>query len=92
MKLVIVLENIVIFLNYFSYIFVKSDYKILKIDLVDILYLEGLGDYVCIYLLGGKKVFMLEKMKNLVELFFDYNFICVYKFFLVVIDKIEFIE
>ncbi len=75
-----------------SYIFVKSDYKTLKIDLADILYLEGLGDYVCIHLPGGKKVLTLEKMKNLAESLPDHNFIRVHKSFLVAIDKIEFIE
>lgn len=78
--------------NHPSYIFVKSDYKTLKIDLADILYLEGLGDYVCIHLPGGKKVLTLEKMKNLAEALPDHNFIRVHKSFLVAIDKIEFIE
>lgn len=77
--------------NTLSYIFVKSDYKTLKIDLADILYLEGLGDYVCIHL-PGKKILTLEKMKNLAESLPDHNFIRVHKSFLVAINKIEFIE
>ena len=32
--------------NYNDYIFIKSDYKLLKIELKDIIYIEGLKDYV----------------------------------------------
>lgn len=74
-----------------TYIFVKSDYKTLKVNLSDILYLEGLGDYVCIHL-PGKKILTLEKMKNLAASLPDSNFIRVHKSYLVAIDKIEFIE
>lgn len=74
-----------------SYIFVKSDYKTLKINLADILYLEGLGDYVCIHL-PGKKVLTLEKMKNLAVSLPPDNFIRVHKSYVVAIDKIDFIE
>ncbi|WP_315818562.1 LytR/AlgR family response regulator transcription factor [Paraflavitalea speifideaquila] len=38
-----------------SYIFVKTEYKIQKIDLTAILYMEGLRDYVAIYTTAGKK-------------------------------------
>ena len=74
-----------------TYIFVKSDYKTLKVNLADILYLEGLGDYVCIHV-PGKKILTLEKMKNLAASLPHSNFIRVHKSYLVAIDKIEFIE
>lgn len=74
-----------------GYIFVKSDYKTLKISLAEILYLEGLGDYVCIHL-PGKKILTLEKMKHLATTLPDSNFIRVHKSYLVAIDKIDFIE
>lgn len=74
-----------------GYIFIKSDYKTLKINLADILYLEGLGDYVCIHL-PGKKILTLEKMKHLATTLPDSNFIRVHKSYLVAIDKIDFIE
>ena len=74
-----------------GYIFIKSDYKTLKINLADILYLEGLGDYVCIHL-PGKKILTLEKMKHLATTLPNNNFIRVHKSYLVAIDKIDFIE
>lgn len=74
-----------------GYIFIKSDYKTLKVNLADILYLEGLGDYVCIHL-PGKKILTLEKMKHLATTLPANNFIRVHKSYLVAIDKIDFIE
>jgi DNA-binding LytR/AlgR family response regulator len=74
-----------------DYIFVKSDYKTLKIDLADIYYLEGLGDYVAIHL-KEKKILTLENMKHFEATLPEQNFIRVHKSFLVGIDKIEFIE
>lgn len=74
-----------------GYIFVKSDYKTLKINLTDIYYLEGLGDYVAIHL-KDKKILTLENMKHFEATLPEQNFIRVHKSFLVGLDKIEFIE
>lgn len=74
-----------------DYIFVKSDYKTLKIDLANIYYLEGLGDYVAIHL-REKKVLTLENMKHFERVLSGQNFIRVHKSYLIAIDKIEFIE
>lgn len=74
-----------------DYIFVKSDYKTLKIDLADIYYLEGLGDYVAIHL-RDKKILTLEKMKHFETALPAPNFMRVHKSYLIAIDKIEFIE
>ncbi len=47
-------------------IFVKSDYKLLRIDFDDILYVEGLKDYVKIYLASSPRpVLSLTAMKTL---------------------------
>lgn len=49
-----------------SSIFVKSDYKLLRIDFDDILYIEGLKDYVKIYLASAQRpVLSLTAMKTL---------------------------
>ncbi|PHN05581.1 LytR/AlgR family response regulator transcription factor [Flavilitoribacter nigricans] len=74
-----------------DYIFVKSDYKTLKIDLADIYYLEGLGDYVAIHL-KEKKILTLENMKHFEATLPGQNFIRVHKSYLVALDKISFIE
>ena len=47
--------------------FVKSDYKLQRILLDDILYIEGLKDYVRFYMRNGDKVMSLMSMKKLDE-------------------------
>ena len=49
------------------FMFVKSDYKLQRISLDDILYIEGLKDYVRFYLKNGEKVMSLMSMKKLEE-------------------------
>ena len=47
------------------FMFVKSDYKLIRVALDDILYIEGLKDYVRIYLADGTKIMSLMNMKKL---------------------------
>ncbi len=49
------------------FMFVKSDYKLQRILLDDILYIEGLKDYVRFYMRNGDKVMSLMSMKKLDE-------------------------
>lgn len=74
-----------------SYIFVKTEYKIQKIDLATILYMEGLRDYVAIYTTAGK-ILTLQSMKSFQEQLPEGNFMRVHKSYLVALDKIQFIE
>lgn len=74
-----------------SYIFVKTEYKIQKIDLSDILYMEGLRDYVAINTTAGK-ILTLQSLRSFQEQLPESNFMRVHKSYLVAIDKIQFIE
>jgi len=47
------------------FMYVKSDYKLVRVALDDILYIEGLKDYVRIYLRDGQKLMSLMSMKKL---------------------------
>ena len=47
------------------FMFVKSDYKLVRVALDDILYIEGLKDYVRIYLQDGQRIMSLMNMKKL---------------------------
>ena len=49
------------------FMFVKTDYKLQRISLDDILYIEGLKDYVRFYLKNGERVMSLMSMKKLEE-------------------------
>jgi DNA-binding LytR/AlgR family response regulator len=74
-----------------AYIFVKTEYKIQKIDLADILYLEGLRDYVAIHTRSGR-ILTQQSMKSFQEQLPENNFIRVHKSYLIALDKIRFIE
>ena len=49
------------------FMFVKTDYKLQRIALDDILYIEGLKDYVRFYLKNGDRIMSLRSMKKLEE-------------------------
>lgn len=47
------------------FMFIKSEYKLLRVCLDDILYIEGLKDYVRICLRSGEKILSLMSMRKL---------------------------
>ncbi|MGL4630246.1 MAG: LytR/AlgR family response regulator transcription factor [Leadbetterella sp.] len=76
-----------------KYIFVKADSKgkFIKILLDDILYIEGLGNYVKIITVD-KQIVTLLTMKNLENQIGEYGFTRIHKSFIVAISKITQIE
>jgi two-component system LytT family response regulator len=74
-----------------DYFFIKCGSKYEKIPFEDILYVEGMQNYVNIYTLKGKFVTMLS-LKNLEENLDQKAFIRVHKSFIVSISKIDGIE
>lgn len=47
------------------FLFVKSDYKLQRVELDDIFYIEGVKDYVRFFLKNGERVMSLMSMKRL---------------------------
>lgn len=74
-----------------DYIFVKSEYKTLKVDLSDINYIKGMADYVTI-ITTDKKIHTLENLKHYEKTLPSSNFMRVHKSYIIAMDKIEFIE
>jgi DNA-binding LytR/AlgR family response regulator len=76
-----------------DYIFVKTESKgkLLKINLTDIDYVEGMKNYVAIYR-GGQKTLVYTSMKDLEERLPAKDFIRVHKSFIIPIAKITGIE
>lgn len=74
-------------------IFVKADYKLIQIEYSNILYIEGLKDYVKFHLEGNEKpVLSLMNMKSLEDKLPEARFMRVHRSFIVNLDKIKTIE
>ena len=74
-------------------IFVKTEYKLVQIELNQILYIEGLKDYVKIYLEGeARPILSLISMKMVEDMLPSNRFIRVHRSFIVQPEKIKVIE
>lgn len=74
-------------------IFVKSDYKLIQVELKNILYIEGLKDYIKIYEENSPKpILSLMSMKSMEELLPASRFIRVHRSYIVQKDKIRIID
>jgi len=74
-------------------IFVKSEYKLIKVELYNILYIEGLKDYVKIYLKDqNKPILSLMSLKTLEEKLPPDLFMRVHRSFIVNLEQIVKIE
>lgn len=74
-------------------LFVKSEYKLVKIDLQRVLYIEGLKDYAKIYLRDQTRpVMTLMSLKSLEEQLPAHQFMRIHRSFIVRLDKIDLIE
>ncbi len=72
-----------------NYIFVRADYNLIKIDLADILLIEGCDDYIKIVLKGDKKVVARMTMKAIQERLPSGEFVRIHRSYIVAVNKIE---
>ncbi len=76
-----------------EFLFLKSDYKIKRINFNDILYIEGLKDYVKVYTQNNAKpILSLTSLKLLESKLPDKKFMRVHRSFIVNLEKIDTIE
>lgn len=73
-------------------IFVKTEYRIEKVALDTILYIEGKSDYLQIHLADGKKIMCLQKFSAFEEVVSNDQLVRVHKSFMIAIEKIDAIE
>ena len=71
-----------------AFIYVKENKKVIKLHLNEILYVEGLSEYVQIYTLN-KKIITKTSMINMAEKLPDEGFMRIHKSFIVSMTKIE---
>lgn len=70
-------------------IFVRADFSLVKIPLADILYIEGLADYLKIYIKDRKTLLARMPMKDMMEKLPSADFIRVHRSFILPFSKIE---
>jgi DNA-binding LytR/AlgR family response regulator len=75
-----------------QFLFIKSEYKIVRIDFDNIKYLEGMRDYVRIHLEGQSPIMTLTGIKNVLEHLPKDKFMQVHRSFIVNLNKITTIE
>ena len=75
-----------------EFLFIKSEYKILRINFEDIIYIQGMSEYVKIHLTQGKPIMSLLSLKSLEVQLPESMFMRVHKSFIVNLNKINMIE
>lgn len=74
-----------------DYFFVKTEFRMQRVDFKDILFIEGMSEYLRI-VTSKEKIMTLQNFKTIEESLPSENFVRVHKSFLVAIDKIESVE
>lgn len=79
-------------MNVNDYIFVKADYKMVKIKTSDILYIESANEYIKIYLEKGETITTFMRLKNIESTLPAGKFMRVQRSFIVNLEKIIAVE
>lgn len=75
-----------------DYFMVKADYKLYRIDFVNILFVEGQSEYVTFHLKDNKKITAYYALKKLEEELPSRDFIRIHKSYIVSLANIESVE
>jgi DNA-binding LytR/AlgR family response regulator len=75
-----------------DFLFIKSDYKILRINFDDIKYIEGMSEYIKIHLISSKPVMTLLTMKSIEDQLPADRFMRVHRSYIVNLSRISVIE
>lgn len=74
-----------------AYLFIKTEYRLQKIDIEDIIYVEGLENYVSIHT-STSRILSLQPLKKMKEQLPEKQFARVHRSFIVAMQHISFIE
>jgi two-component system LytT family response regulator len=75
-----------------EFLFIKSEHKILRINLMDIKYIESMREYVRIFLDGQKPIMALMSMRKMEEFLPTSYFMRVHRSFIVNLKKVAHVE
>lgn len=74
-----------------DFILVKTDYQMQKVSFADILFIEGMKDYLRI-VMPNRRIMTLQTFKNMMTLLPENQFFRIHKSYIIAIDKIKSIE
>ncbi len=72
-----------------NYLFIRADYSLVKINIADILYIEGLDDYIKVHIQNQKTVVARMTMKVMLEKLPVNEFYRVHRSYIVPLNRIE---
>ncbi|RQO30199.1 DNA-binding response regulator [Taibaiella sp. KBW10] len=75
-----------------SHLMIRADYKLYRIEYSDILYIEGLDDYIQIHLIDKPKIVARFSMKNIMEQLPDALFVRVHRSFIVPVKRVASVQ
>ena len=75
-----------------NHLFVKSGHKTVRIDLDDLVRLEGMSNYVALHLSDGQKHLTLDSMTQLLEKLPTERFVRIHRSHAVAVGKIDYVE
>lgn len=75
-----------------QFLFIKSEYKIIRINFKDIKYIEGMREYVRIFIENQDPIMTLMSIKKIVEHLPENDFMRVHRSFVVNLNKITTVE
>lgn len=75
-----------------DFLFIRSEYKIIRINFEEIKYIQGMSEYVRIHLTTGKPIMSLISLKSVESQLPESKFMRVHKSFIVNLQKINIIE
>ncbi|MBS1646392.1 MAG: response regulator transcription factor [Bacteroidetes bacterium] len=75
--------------NTSPYLYVRADYSLIKVNISDILYVEGLDDYLKIHIQNQKTIVTRLTMKGILEKLPAKDFVRVHRSFIIPLNRIE---
>jgi DNA-binding LytR/AlgR family response regulator len=75
-----------------DHIFIKSEYKLIRVNLADILYIESLRDYIAVHTADRQKIMSLDSLRNMESILPADEFVRVHKSYIIAVKKISFVE
>jgi DNA-binding LytR/AlgR family response regulator len=75
-----------------GFLFIRSEYRVIKISMDDILYIEGLEDYIKIHLINTRPVLTLMTLKAVLEKLPEGKFRRIHRSYIVATNKVKSIQ